>query len=59
MEDDMSVEEHIAALKSKHAELESQLDSENHRPHPDQSVINDIKKQKLRIKDELAQLSGH
>lgn len=55
----MSVEEHITALKSKHAELEHLLDNENHRPHPDQSLISDIKKQKLRIKDELAQLGGH
>lgn len=54
----MSVEDHIAALKSKHAELEQLLLSENNRPHPDQSVINDIKKQKLRIKDELVQLGG-
>jgi hypothetical protein len=59
MEDDMSVEEHIAALKSKHAELEHLLDDENHRPHPDQILISDIKKQKLRIKDELAQINGN
>jgi len=59
MEDDMSVEEHIAALKSKHAELEHLLENENHHPHPDQSLITDLKKQKLRIKDELAQLGGH
>ena len=55
----MSVEEHIASLKSKHAELEHLLDDENHRPHPDEALISDIKKQKLRIKDELAQLDGH
>ena len=54
----MSVEEHIAALKSKHAELESQLDSENHRPHPATSVLPAIQPQTLRIKDALAQLGG-
>ena len=54
----MSVEEHIVALRSKHAELEQLLMSENTRPHPDQALITDLKKQKLRIKDELAQLGG-
>lgn len=52
----MSVEEHIRALKAKHAELESQIVVENSRPHPDQIAIAGLKKQKLKIKDELARL---
>jgi len=59
MEDEMSVDEHAAALKSKHAELEQLLSSETNRPQPDQGLISDLKKQKLRIKDELAQIRGH
>lgn len=55
----MSVEEHAAALKSKHAELEQLLLSESNRPHPDQDLITDLKKQKLRIKDALVQLKAH
>ena len=53
----MSVEEHIRALKDKHAELESQIVLENSRPHPDEIAIASLKKQKLKIKDELVRLT--
>ena len=49
--------EQVEALKSRHAELEQILEDEIGRPHPDQSVIAGLKKEKLKIKDELAQLS--
>ena len=54
----MSVDDHVSALKTRHAELEDIIEAENTRPHPDQSVIAGLKKQKLRIKDELAQLGA-
>lgn len=47
----------IEALISKHAALERALDAERNRPHPDPLVVTDIKKHKLRIKDEIAKLS--
>ena len=47
---------HISSLHEKHAELEKALDTENSRPLPDQIVIAEIKKHKLRIKDEIAQI---
>jgi hypothetical protein len=53
----MSVEEHIRALRAKHADLEGLIVQETSRPHPDQIAIVSLKKQKLRIKDELARLS--
>jgi hypothetical protein len=53
----MKVDEHITALKSKHAELEAALEEENQRPLPDSAVVADIKRQKLRIKDEIFRLS--
>ena len=52
----MSLDERITALKSKHQALEAQIDEENGRPHPDDVVIHDLKKQKLKIKDEIATL---
>ena len=55
----MSLDEQVSALKSRHAELEVILESEIARPHPDQSLIAGIKKQKLRIKDELVELGVH
>ncbi len=52
----MSIEERIEALKQKHALLERAIDEENHRPRPDPDTLSDLKRQKLRIKDELFQL---
>jgi hypothetical protein len=52
----MSQEDRIDALKEKHAMLERALDEETHRPLPDQAAIYDLKRQKLRIKDEIYQL---
>ncbi len=49
----MSLEERIEALKKKHASLERAIDEENHRPRPDQDTLSDLKRQKLRIKDEI------
>lgn len=54
----MSAEERAAALKVKHTKLESALETEVNRPQPDQGLISSLKKQKLLIKDELAQLAG-
>jgi len=52
----MSLQDHIEALKEKHAELDRALDEENKRPLPNQDSIYDLKRQKLRIKDEIFQL---
>jgi len=55
----MSLQDHIEALKAKHAELERAIDEENKRPLPNQDAVSDLKRQKLRIKDELYQLERH
>jgi hypothetical protein len=52
----MSVHDRIEALKEKHASLERALDEEIHRPLPNQDAVHDLKRQKLRIKDEIFQL---
>jgi hypothetical protein len=52
----MSTEEHQSALQIRHAELEGKLVAEMAHPNPDTGIIADIKKQKLRIKDKLADL---
>jgi uncharacterized protein len=48
-------EPHLEALKTKHADLEQRIADEESRPHPSDEVIHDLKKQKLRIKDTLAE----
>ena len=45
---------HAAALHTKHAGLEAKLHAEMSRPVPDAVMIQRIKKEKLRIKEELA-----
>jgi len=54
----MSVQDHVSALQARHAELEARLDEEQGHAHPDEALITEIKKQKLRIKDELATLES-
>jgi len=46
----------VEALESKHAALHALIDEEEHRPHPDEDLLHRLKKEKLRLKDELA---GH
>lgn len=53
----MAMDDRIESLKTKHANLEEQITVENTKPHPDDDLIHDLKKQKLRIKDELAKLA--
>lgn len=45
---------HLAALQAKHAGLEARLNSELQRPAPDTAALATLKKQKLRLKDEIA-----
>jgi hypothetical protein len=52
----LAQDEHLEALKAQHSDLEAQIEEELGRPMPDDSVIGNLKKQKLRIKDEIAQL---
>ena len=47
------------SLQTRHEELENQLEKELNRPLPDQSLIVDLKKQKLRIKDKIEGHSAH
>ncbi|MEE8207317.1 MAG: YdcH family protein [Nitrospinaceae bacterium] len=42
-------------LNKKHISLEEAISEEIQRPFPDQAKIAELKKQKLRIKDQLAQ----
>jgi hypothetical protein len=53
----MSSQDRIEALRERHAELERAIDEENKHPFPNQDAISDLKRQKLRIKDELVHLA--
>jgi hypothetical protein len=45
---------HVAALEAKHEGLEQRIREEMSRPAPDSTMIQSLKKQKLRIKEELS-----
>lgn len=42
---------HAEALASKHAALQAKIDAEEHRRHPDDTVLAGLKKAKLKVKD--------
>ena len=50
---------HLSSLEDKHAELEQAIEVENSRPLPDELLIQELKRQKLRIKDEIARIRPH
>ena len=45
---------HFSALSAKHTMLDQRIAAESQRPLPDQMILADLKKQKLRIKEEMA-----
>ena len=47
------IEKHLAALKAKHADLDAKLAEEEARPLPDTLKIQEYKKQKLAVKQEI------
>jgi len=47
---------HFSALSNKHADIEARIDEESQRPHPDETILSRLKKQKLRLKDEMRTL---
>lgn len=47
---------HQTALESKHAALDGRIAQESGRPLPDSRLIAELKKQKLKLKEELARL---
>ena len=44
---------HREALEAKHAGLDRRIATESQRPAPDQATLHDLKKQKLKLKEEL------
>jgi hypothetical protein len=53
----MSLQDRIESLKARHAALDTAIESETRRPLPNERQIADLKRKKLRIKDELFRFS--
>ncbi len=47
---------HVSTLQFKHAGLERRIEEEMSRPMPDTAAIQELKKRKLRIKEQLEHL---
>jgi hypothetical protein len=52
----MGLDSHIQELSDKHHKLDEQIQDELHRPHPDDLLLSDLKKRKLRLKEEIERL---
>ncbi|MEM7268456.1 MAG: DUF465 domain-containing protein [Pseudomonadota bacterium] len=53
----MSLTSHLEELRRKHAVLEQELESELRSPSADDLHLTHLKREKLRLKDEIARLS--
>ena len=49
----MSLHEHVDSLRTKHAHLDRLIADEAHRPMPDQATISRLKREKLKLKEEI------
>ena len=54
----MSVTAHVDQLKKKHETLSQAVEAAQRSPGTDDLIIADLKKQKLRIKEEITRLSA-
>lgn len=54
----MTLDAHLAELAEKHRALEEKIEAELARPLTDQLKVSKLKKEKLRIKDEIARLEA-
>lgn len=52
----MHSEAHISALTRKHAALDEKIQNEECRPAPDSTILHELKKEKLVLKDEMTRL---
>ncbi len=52
----MTIEAHLATLEKKHFALEEELHAAINRPSSEDETIAEIKRRKLRIKDEIERL---
>ncbi len=54
----MTADDRLISLLAKHASLDEAIDDEFHRPLPDDLRLAQLKREKLRVKDEIVHLGG-
>lgn len=55
----MALEARIRELGSRHQSLEQAIQDEMRRPYADEIKLKELKRQKLRLKEEIETLRGH
>ena len=54
----MSLLEHVGSLRVKKSQIEDMIDQEQHRPLPDQTTLTRLKREKLKIKEQINRLDA-
>ncbi|MFV0279625.1 MAG: DUF465 domain-containing protein [Rhodoblastus sp.] len=54
----MSMQNHLAELERRHKTLENEIEKELLHPGGDESLLHELKKKKLRLKDEIVKLKS-
>ena len=54
----MSMQAHLAELERRHKTLETEIEKELLHPAADEAHLHELKKKKLRLKDEIAKLKS-
>jgi hypothetical protein len=54
----MSIASHLSALENKHKTLERQIEDELSRPSANEIRVAELKRQKLKLKDEITRLKA-
>lgn len=54
----MTVEARMESLRVKHAQLETAIEEASHRPLPDTAHVSELKRQKMKVKEELERIQG-
>lgn len=49
----MTIQTHLTSLRDKHTILDKAIQEETHRPIPDSKRLQDLKRQKLAIKEKI------
>jgi uncharacterized protein len=55
----MSVAQRIETLKTRHSSVDRELVLESQRPLPNAIMVRSLKREKLRLKDEIERLVSH
>jgi hypothetical protein len=56
--DTVGISSRIQAVQRRHRGLDERVAAEHRRPQPDTGVLQTLKREKLRLKDELARYEG-